>query len=379
MVSATYSVIDEARRLEHAFARAIEGVFEHSSQPDYDFYSVDRSEGVEFKGALSGLRDLHAAVLKLALLLSERGALERATLVARVGRLSAARIRAEWGRTQAALRPDVARRLALVAIASDGLVLDPDDDEVRWLAARAQDVFSARGAGAPRALPAEMRWTSKSFDVWAVLFDAWLRAEAPLAIQDIAARSGASHPTVAAALERLVARGELLRTSDRRAGLIALPRRSLNEIMAIADSHRGTVRLADATGQRPDLDALLRRIQSKAPPDTAIGGVVAARHYDPRFDLHGTPRIDVTTHERDDLAWLRRVDPALRPVPVSQSSPVLVVHRTRRGDPSFETDARSGLTLASPAETVLDLYDLRLTDQADQLVRAIRKGRAQHG
>jgi len=366
------------RRIEEAFAHAVRSTFERSNQPGHDFLSKDHSQVVEFKGALSGLRDLHAAVLGLALPLAEQGAIKRATLVARVARLSASRIRAEWGRAQATLRPDVAARMALVAIASDGRVLVPDDDGGRWLASRAQDALDSSEAGAHRVPLAGTPWTGKSFDVWAVLFDAWLRAEGPLAIQDISARSGASHPTVAAALERLAARGELQRTSDRRAALGALPRRSLSEVVAIADSRRGTVRLVDATGQRPDLDALLRRIQSKAPPDTAIGGVIAARYYDPQFDLHGTPRIDVTVRERDDLAWLRRVDPALRPAPISQPSPALVVHRTRRKDPGFETDSRSGRIVASPAETVLDLYDLRLTEQADQLVRAIRKGRERH-
>jgi hypothetical protein len=50
---------------------------------------------------------------------------------------------------------------------------------------------------------------------------------------------------------------------------------------------------------------------------------------------------------------------------------MLVVHRLRRRDPRFE-HADSGALFADPAEVLLDLHELRLVDQADEFVRAMR-------
>ena len=47
---------------------------------------------------------------------------------------------------------------------------------------------------------------------------------------------------------------------------------------------------ADTSGRPSDPQALLRRIGAKAPAELAVGGVMAARHWDRDFDLHGIPR-----------------------------------------------------------------------------------------
>jgi hypothetical protein len=54
-------------------------------------------------------------------------------------------------------------------------------------------------------------------------------------------------------------------------------------------------------------------------------------------------------------------------------SPVLVVHPVRAVE--GERIGQDSLPLADPVETLLDLYELRLTDQAEHMVARLRAGR----
>ena len=121
---------------------------------------------------------------------------------------------------------------------------------------------------------------------------------------------------------------------------------------------------------------MLRRLEAKAPPNVGLGGVVAARHYAPEFDLQGLPRLDISVHGQESLEWLGSVEPALRRARDEELSPVLVVHRIVRPEPGFDRVSGSTLhrlSIAGRAETLLDLYDLRLIPQADAFVRVLRQ------
>lgn len=64
------------------------------------------------------------------------------------------------------------------------------------------------------------------------------------------------------------------------------------------------------------------------------------------------------------------VDPALRRMPTSADA-VFVVHPLHRRESLFARPNR-GLAMADPVETLFDLHDLRLHDQADAMVRRLR-------
>lgn len=364
-----------------AFASAVSDHYELSPRGGdhgYDFLRSGHQEALVLKSGLHGVRDFHAAAIQLALQLATVPGLARMTLVAYVGRISLGRIEEEWRRVLDALRPELSRRLALVALSTEGVVTFPqDDEELDWLAQRARTSLDPDAWNMRRALPA-MTWTEKAFDVWMVLLDAWLGREAPLMMSEIARRSRCSTPTVAATVRHLEDRNEVSRTSARRAGLRSLPRGSLGEILVLADHLRGTVRYVDGSGRRPDPEDLLQRVGTKAPASVAVGGVAAARHYVPAFDLNGLPRVDVTTLEQDASSWVARLDPALRPATPQERSPVLVVHHCRRAAPDEPSGRREPYPLASPAEALLDLYDLRLTEQADDFVQTLRRRRDDH-
>lgn len=343
-----------------------------------DIRSRDGAWAVELKASVHGARDLQAALTQLAIYVDGHPHVRRATLVARFPRMTAERVLAEWMRAQAVLRPAVAERLALVALAPDGdSVVPRDDPEASRILAIARHTFDATAPKASTRASAP-RWSRKTYEVWKVLLDAWLRREPPLPLHEIERRSGASYPSVSDLLGRLEASGELERTSSRSATLTGPPRRSLAEVLALGDGLRETHRFVDRSGRAPDARDLVRRFVAKSGADAALGGVEAARHYMPSFNLNGLPRVDVTVTARDDLGWVRKLDPALAEGPPSSStgSPALVVHRLRRPIARFDAAQSAGVSFADPAEVLLDLHELRLAEQAEELVRALRERRA---
>lgn len=148
---------------------------------------------------------------------------------------------------------------------------------------------------------------------------------------------------------------------------------AFKEVLVLGESLRQPIRFVDATGQQTELQPLLRRLEQKKPSRLALGGVLAARHYDPHFDLHGLPRIDVVMHAPIDLGWVRDLDPALRRATQSERSPVLVVHPLHRPEAHFVQTSRKGLPVADAVETLLALYELHLTQRAEDLVKIIRQ------
>lgn len=337
---------------------------------------ISEADGIalEIKASTMGARDLRAQLLHLAFAIRENPTIARAVLVTRLRNLRPERLLREMRMMAEVLQPDLADRLAVVALGDDettAVAPHPDGllDDLKQIARHAwaeTDLMALEGAGVSR-------WTSKSFRIWLTLFDAWLREEDALPIGILAHRAGCSQPTVAAALERLAEYGEIQRTSNRGAKLKAFPQRSVNEILVLIDTLRPSTRFIDATGRAADPERLLRRLERFAPEHVALGGVTAARHYHPQFDLNGTPRVDLVIHGRRSHAWLERVDPALQPSKSRDDAPVLVLHTLEATTPGFDPPSTGGLPFAGPAETLLDLYDLRLVHQAEEFVAAIRE------
>jgi len=343
----------------------------------YDFRSRDGQHVLKLKQSLHSTRDLSAALFQLASLFADRAEITYATLVARLPKMGADRVQEEWRRLQKMLRPQIGKRLRMIALAVDRDIIIPDGDELRRVMLFARDAFRCSermhqvgSSSAP--------WTEKTFEAWRVLLDAWLRGEDPLPIHEIVRRSGCSYPTVAATIDRLQRNGEIERSRNRSAMFRTLPRRSLVEILTLSTHLRQTIQFVDTSGRPSDVVGLLRRITSKAEKAmVAVGGVVAARHYTPNFDLNGLPRIDITTYRGASIDWLNEADPAMDRVGMQGQSeilrsPVLVVHRVLRAAAQFDAASGARLPWAGPAETLLDLFDLRLTSQAEDFVQEMR-------
>ncbi len=357
--------------LETAVADALDGFAppKDARAKGVDLVGDDGRSIVEVKRRLLGTRDLRATILQLALAAARVEHLERGVLVAAFPRMSSARVVEAWTEALGALRPDIAQALSLVAVASDGDVATTDDPA----GAKILAALHALHANDRNETPAAPRpdWTPKTASVWLVLAAAWLRGEGFLPVTEIMQRAGVSDPTARAALDLLASRDEVGRSSNRSVGLTRLPLRTLGEIGLLAPRVRRTQHLVDGTGRKPDPVRLSERIRRSAPDGVAFGGIIAARHYTPRFDLNGLPRVDVVVSESVAHDWLERIDPALEPAADRESAPVLAIHSLGGRQARF-ADAHHGLPIADPADTLLDLLAMRLGDHAADLIVKLR-------
>lgn len=337
------------------------GLLPSPGGPGGDFTSADGTI-MDVKDGQSGVRDLRAAVADLALRARDASA-PRAVLLVRGARMSAAGLRQEWARLLTVLAQDVADRLRLVAVLDEDVVVLPEEPWLRDLADRVTD------AGRPQARAARV---DRSFEVMRVLLSRWLLHRGRIAVGELQRQSGLSHPSVSKGLAVL---GPALdRHRDRSVALRAFPREAWSQLVALAPKVRQTAAFFDESGRGGDPRLFLARLRRAPPPGVAVAGVLAARHWHPGLDLDGLPRLDLSVHTPDggmDTAFVSRLDPALVPAP-SGTPPLLVLHAVPRTNSLFVPDD-GGLPWADPVEALLDLYELRLIEQADDLVRALRR------
>ena len=280
-------------------------------------------------------------------------------------RISEERLEKEWRGAADALRPTVLSRLSLQAVFPNG---------------RSRAFGVSRGAPpeikafAERPLAGRVRLPARdlSFVVEKLLVWAWLTGKGPLTRKRLEQTAGCSYPTVASATRRL---GRAIsRRRDRRLELREFPRQEWSRALTLAEDARSTMRFADRAGQPRTASSLAERLQHLRPKGVAIGGVLGARHHDPELDLMGLPRLDVSVlspGREADIAFVRRIDPALEATSDPAEPARLVVHFVRHREALFEANS-GGLPWADPVECLLDLHEARLEPQAAQFVRAVR-------
>ncbi len=343
-----------------------------SATAGLDYMSLDGRVGIQLKASVAGARDLHAAIMHMAIVAEGTPALRRVWLVALDTKISEDRLSAEWQQLLGVLRADLARRVGALVFSAAGAWTSGPLGALEPLRAWSPPHRGKSAASGTRrdALP-----SAKFFDVWKVLFQAWLRDEGPVSIQALQAQSGAAYPTVADAVKRLEHRNELTRSTNRSVALNGWPRATMSELVPLLPALRRTVWFADQSGRGTAPDWLLKRVRKVASPRVALGGIEAARALDPSFDLVGLPRLDLTVHVprgEDALGFVHKLDPALAPCPTEHGA-LLAIHHLTRAEALFA--ARKGdLPLADPGEIVLDVTELRLGEQRDALVRKLREG-----
>lgn len=330
-----------------------------------DFASEDGRFVIEIlERPRAAVRDLRAVFLQLAAVAARDPRIERASAVLAIDRLTPRRMRAEWDDLMAVLRPEVARRLGLVAVGEDVQLCLPDEEtkliEIAEIGRRLLDVST----------PPKLPRLAKSLEVLKVLLARWLLGQGPIARGELGEQAGCSYPTVAKAVERFAR--DIREHSNRSVELKGFPRDAWSELLALSPIRRARLAYVDKTGRRPDPEALLRRLQKIKPPGVALGGVLAAHHWDPHFDLRGLPRLDLSLAADDglDLDFLRRLDPGLGLLE-GEGTPVLVVHPLQRPATLFTPGDR--LPVADPVETLLDLGELRLVDQSSALIERLEQ------
>lgn len=339
---------------------------------EFDYIARDGRTVVAVKNA-TGIRGLYEVMMHLALSLSEQPEIERACLVLVISRLSMDRVRREWTKMERAFHPMVTHRLSLVAIGKDQVWVQPDDEFLRRIA----KVFQVMGIDSFDAAPGIIKpyARQKHLEVLKVLIYRWLMRKGAIPIGKLAEQVGCAYSTAKEALDRLNQRQSIARTQNRSVELTKFPISSWHELLVLSKTMGRSFRYSDVSGEKPDPERLLKRLERMKPQMIAVGGVVAARHWHPDFDLNGTPRLDLLLHtpaDIVDLTFVKKLDPALRQIDGYDVSPVLVVRPLQRCDPLFDHIDGTSLPLADPVETTLDLCDLGLTAQASQLLAHIR-------
>ncbi len=309
---------------------------------------------VEVKARLAGARELLAAAAALAVECQRSPLLEQAYLVLWEPRTSLDRTRREWTALCETLRVDVAMRLRLVCVQSSEDLLIPDDKFGSQLAHAVRSAYEDHSSPTTK--------IDRSYEVLKILSHRYVRGESAIKISELQRQTGLSHPTVARDLRHL--QKYVVRESDRSVRLRAWPMENWVVMRALAPQLRRTVAYTDATGRSIDLDRLLTRLKRMKAATVAVGGVVGARFWQPDIDIDGTPRLDLSVHApegRADLSFVEKLDVALQPSTDVADAP-LVVHSVVRADPLFALSG-DGLQIADPIEILLDLEELRFTEQ----------------
>lgn len=341
-----------------------------------DYVSRDGTTAVEVRQSASGSRGLYAGLLGLAIFLQQRPEVERGCLVLLGSRFSLDRVKEEWAQTRNTFRDTVAERLGLVYVADGETWTDPANDYFQRIAEAFQSAgFHSQNDRENLYVQVRPRPGHKFYEVFKILLNRWLQKEGPIPLGKLADEVGCSYPTVKNALEKDSLRNSVSYTSNRSVELRKFPHAAWNELLALAHEIRHTFPFRDRTGDKPDPDSLLSRLGKLKIPYLGLGGVHAARHWHPDFDLHGSPRLDLIYHAPDgeaDLRFVKRLDPALALDNSSEPSPALVVHVIDRATSQFAESDAERLPWADPVETVLDLNEMSLSDQADQLLNYLR-------
>ncbi len=346
------------------------------------YLSRDGRTMVLFQPGTRGVRDLHAGILALALELAGRPHVRVGWLVVGLARLSWPRMIEEWTAGQRVLSRPLAARMRVAgavegrvqAVPGEGLPEKMSRWVQQWASAQVGRTRWTAPAGAmPIPRGSALGPTRTSVQVTKVLLVRWLRGQGPIGVGALGNQVGCSYPTAAAELTRLDEAGLLKRGRNRSVELTAFPADAWQELAVWESRFRSVMRYGDPT-DREMPEGLLRRLQKGRPAGVALGGVAAGRWWDPAFDLHGMPRLDLVVHAPGgaaDLGFVKQLDPGLLPVTRPGDPGILAVRPLKRAQPLFET-SKGGLAVADPVETVLDLHDLGLDAQAGSLIRRLR-------
>ena len=337
-----------------------------------DYESRDRKWVFEFQKKPQGIRGFHIGVVRLALELRSNPKGIRGCLVINAEDLTENRLRNEWDTLLSILHPDVASRLAIVAIQKQKAWIQPPG---KFLDKVASAVSTIPKLGFETGRTRKAANQPKSIQIKKLLISRWLQRQGPIGIGELADHIGCSYPTARTTIDKL-SRSEILIEENRTAiQLSRFPEDEWQAIVAMSSSIRPPIRFVDRSGQSTNMNSLLKRLSKKAPAGVALGGVVAARHWHRKFNLNGIPRIDLLVHAKHrniNIDFLHQIDPALKESTDNKKSPAIVVHAIQRENPDFTPTEQYQLPVADPIETALDLNEMGLTQQANDLFASLR-------
>jgi hypothetical protein len=199
-----------------------------------------------------------------------------------------------------------------------------------------------------------------------LLLRRWLTGLATIRTADLAVQSGASAPTVSAAI-KAIPESDILRTRDRQVALKAFSPESWQNWLS-RSAQAQTARFVDRSGSPRSPEKLARALGAMARKDVAIGGVLGARHHFAALDITAAPRLDLLVHGTHyaDVSFIEQLDAGLVRDDAVEGQAHVVVHFTNRRESYFET--KDGFVWADVLDCLVHLYRAGLTHQVEDLI-----------
>src|SRR6185437_13867351 len=165
-----------------------------------DLSSPDGRESYQIKFTGRGIRDLRDATLRLATFCARHPNVERGYLLASLIRVSASRIKAEWGLIKQVLLPELGARMQVVAVVDGTEVVEPahlrSTPVIDWflemgrkasVPPESRSTFSEEDSFTARN-PLGVTW--KHLEVEKVLVHRWLLGEGSIAVGTLSRQVG---------------------------------------------------------------------------------------------------------------------------------------------------------------------------------------------
>jgi hypothetical protein len=312
---------------------------------------------VEVSIGVRTARDLHSMLLDAAYSLNGNEATFLAILF-KCG-FTPERLATEIEAFKGVIRPDIGYRVHVLAVS-------PEDDLGQRLSAYVdanqlntlhRSVLE-QASGTPKA--------SSRQEVQFVLLHRWLLGQSPITTAELAAQSGASQPTVYAAMADLPG-GDVLRTRDRKVALKNFSPHAWQKWLT-RSAEAQTVKFVDRSGAPRSPEKLARTLSAMALNNVAIGGVLGAMHHHPAIDITGAPHLDLLIHgtQHADLSFIERLDPGLVRDDSADARPHVRVHFTNRRDSYFEVG--EGVVWADVLDCVVHMWKAGLNHQVEDLI-----------
>jgi len=348
--------------------------FQPANSPNFDFIDRSGSVLIAIKSSPQGFRGLHDGLIGIASALREHETAKWGCLVLDASRMTVEKTKSKWNQLKLLFTDDISKRLAIIIIRNSKTWVIPEDSFLTMVAnsISVHPKLKFCQLRQSRRLPPH----DKQLEVIKVIILRWLKDQGPIGVGELGSQAGCSYPTVKSALYEL-SKSNLLNDAIRPAvELNRLSEKLWNKVMTLSTTKRTQIKFFDRSGQPADPIGLLKRLKRLSLRNVALGGVVAARHWHPNFDLNGTPRIDLLIHcpnQQLDLDFIAQLDPALEESTNQNQSAILVIHTLARANADFVYSSELGCHIADPLETALDLIDLGLTQQANNLMAHFRK------
>lgn len=257
------------------------------------------------------------------------------------------------------IRPNIGCRVHVLAVS-------PEDDLGQILSAYVDaDQLNTLHSGVLEQASGTSKASSRQ-DVQFLLLHRWLLGQSPITTAELAAQSGASQPTVYAALADLPS-GDIQRTRDRRVSLKSFSPQAWQKWLN-RSAEAQTVKFVDRSGAPRSPEKLARTLSAMTLSSVAIGGVLGAMHHYPAIDITGAPHLDLLIHgtQHADLSFIERLDPGLVRDDSADARPHVRIHFTNRRDSYFEVG--EGVAWADVLDCVVHMWKASLNHQVEDLI-----------